>query len=51
MRTGSGTGTTGLVYLFSDHLGSTGVTYRVSDGQTARQPAGEVHVHGAVVLG
>jgi hypothetical protein len=24
MRTGSGTGTTGLVYLFSDHLGSTG---------------------------
>jgi hypothetical protein len=44
-RTGSGTGTSGPVYLFTDHLGSTGVTYRASDGQTARQlyePSGEV---------
>jgi YD repeat-containing protein len=34
-----------LVYLFADHLGSTSVTYRVSDGQTTPQfyyPWGEV---------
>jgi YD repeat-containing protein len=45
MRTGTSTDTTGLIFLLSDHLGSTSVSYNASSGATAKQlyyPWGEL---------
>ncbi len=37
MRTGTGTGTTNLTYLFGDHLNSTSFTYRADTNATVTQ--------------